>query len=296
MHIPIGGTIAVSGATGFVGSHLCPALQGAGWTVLPLTRQDLAAGTLSLAERLRGAKAVINLAGAPIIGRWTPAYKQTLRASRILTTRRLVEAMATLAERPEIFISTSAVGYYAAGGPHSEEYHVQAGGFLGRLTREWEQEAWGARDLCLRTIIFRLGVVLGANGGALKEMLRPFRLGLGGTIGSGAQPFSWIHLDDLIQAYLTALTDPSWEGVYNLTAPTPTTNAGLTRALGAALKRPTRVMVPEFMLKLRFGEGATVLTEGQEVIPQRLHEAGFQFTHTTIDQAIRAVLAAWSTS
>ena len=105
-----------------------------------------------------------------------------------------------------------------------------------------------------------------------------------------------IHLDDLIRAYLTALADPSWEGVYNLTAPTPTTNAGLTRALGKALKRPTRLALPEFMLKLRFGEGATVLTEGQEVIPQRLQEAGFQFTYSTIDQAVRAVLAARSTS
>lgn len=296
MRIPTSGTIAVSGATGFVGINLCRALQGAGWTVLPLSRRHLTAGALPLAEQLRGVRGVINLAGAPIIGRWTPAYKKTLMDSRILTTRRLVEAMATLAERPEIFISTSAVGYYASAGRHTEEHHCQAGGFLGRLTREWEQEAWAARDLCLRTIIFRLGVVLGANGGALNEMLPPFRLGLGGTIGSGQQPLSWIHLDDLLRAYLTALADPSWEGVYNLTAPEPTTNAGLTRALGAALKRPTRLAVPEFLLKLRFGEGATVLTEGQEVIPQRLQEAGFQFTHPTIDQAVRAVLAAWSTS
>jgi hypothetical protein len=257
----------------------------------------LAADTLVLAEQLRGARAVINLAGAPIIGRWTPAYKKTLIVSRVLTTRRLVAAVAALpAERPETFISTSAVGFYANGGPHSEEHHHQSNGFLGRLTREWEQEAWAARDLCLRTIIFRLGVVLGPDGGALKEMLPPFRLGLGGTIGSGAQPLSWIHTDDLVRVYLTALTDPSWEGVYNLTSPEPTTNAGLTRALGEALKRPTRLAVPEFVLKLRFGEGATVLTEGQEVIPQRLQEAGFQFTYPSINQAVRAALAAWSPS
>ena len=285
------GIIAMSGASGFIGSHLRLALQAEGWTVVALNRGDLAASAASLAERMQGARAVINLAGAPILGRWSPSYKKTLIESRTLVTRRLVEAMAQLSPRPELFISTSAVGYYAAGRRHTEEGHSQADGFLGRLTREWEQEAWAARDLCIRTIIFRLGVVLGANGGALKQMLPPFRLGLGGTIGSGAQPLSWIHLHDLIRAYQAALANPSWEGVYNLTAPEPTTNAGLTRALGAALTRPTCFTVPEFVIRLRFGEGAQVLTQGQEVIPQRLMEAGFQFAYPTIDQAVRQALA-----
>ena len=286
----------MSGATGFVGLPLSHALQGAGWRVIPLDRRSFAGSAAALAEQLNGVQGVINLAGAPIVGRWTAAYKKTLLESRVGLTRRLIEAMALMPERPKFFISTSAVGYYAEGRRQTEEDHVQADGFLGRLTREWEQEAWGARDLCIRTVIFRLGVVLGPNGGALKEMLPPFRLGLGGNIGSGRQAFSWIHRDDLIRAYLTAVTDSSWEGVYNLTAPQPTTNTGLTRALGAALNRPTRLSVPEFALKLRFGEGASVLTRGQEVIPQRLLEAGFQFTYTTIDQAVRQCLAAWSSS
>ncbi len=290
------GAIAISGATGFIGVPLTRALQGAGWRVVPLDRRALSGSAGALAGQLRGVRGVINLAGAPIIGRWTPAYKKTLRDSRIGVTRQLVEAMAVMPERPEFFISTSAVGYYAEGRRHTEEDHVQAGGFLGRLTREWEQEAWGARDLCIRTIIFRLGVVLGPDGGALKEMLPPFRLGLGGKIGSGRQAFSWIHRDDLLRSYLAALANPSWEGVYNLTAPQPTTNAGLTRALGAALNRLTWLSVPEFALKLRFGEGASVLTHGQEVVPQRLLDAGFQFTYTTIDQAVRQCLAEWSPS
>lgn len=284
--------VAISGAGGFIGTQLSRALRGTGWTVVPLSRQALALSPLSLAEQLRGVRVVINLAGAPILGRWTPAYRRTLVESRVLVTRRLVAAMASLPVKPELFISTSAVGYYAEGGRHTEENHVQAGGFLGRLTREWEQEAWGARELCIRTVIFRLGVVLGADGGALQKMLPPFRLGLGGTLGRGTQAFSWIHRDDLLRAYQAAMADQSWEGVYNLVSPEPTTNAGLTRALGEALHRPARLSVPEWVLKLRFGEGAEVLTRGQAVIPQRLLAAGFSFTYTTIDQAVRQCLVA----
>jgi len=286
--------IAISGASGFVGVHLTRALQHEGWRVVALSRQDFTGSATVLAERLQGAGGVINLAGATILGRWTPAYKKTLVESRIGVTRRLVEAMAAMPvpERPELFLSTSAVGYYAAGRCHTEENHIPADDFLGHLTRDWEREAWGAKALGIRTIVFRLGVVLGSDGGALKQMLPPFRLGLGGTIGSGAQAFPWIHLDDLVTAYLAAMANPTWEGAYNLTAPEPTTNAGLTRALGAALSRPTCFSVPEFILRLRFGEGASVLTHGQEVIPKRLLEAGFQFTYPTIDQAVRQCIGA----
>lgn len=283
----------MSGASGFVGVYLHRALQQAGWSVVPLTRLELGASAADLAERLRGVRGVINLAGAPILGRWTPAYKQALVDSRIGVTRRLVEAMALMPERPECLISTSAVGYYAAGRRHSEDQHVPAADFLGRLTRDWEEAAWPAQELGVRTAIFRLGVVLGSGGGVLKQMLPPFRWGLGGTIGHGSQAFSWIHRADLIAAYLVALTDPGWQGVYNLTAPTPTTNAGLARALGAALHRPTWFTVPEFLLRLRFGEGASVLTKGQEVVPQRLLDAGFSFTYPTIEQAVGQCLADW---
>ncbi len=285
--------IAMSGASGFVGTHLSRALQQADWSVVPLGRQELGGSAATLAERLQGARGVINLAGAPILGRWTPAYKKTLVDSRIGVTRRLVEAMALMPEKPEILISTSAVGYYTAGRRHTEDDHVPATDFLGHLTRDWEQEAWSARGLGVRTVIFRLGVVLGPGGGALKQMLPPFRWGFGGTIGHGHQAFSWIHRDDLIAAYLAALADPAWADAYNLTAPEPTTNAGLTEALGQALARPTWLSVPEFILRLRFGEGASVLTHGQEVVPKRLLDSGFKFTYTTIGQAVRQCLADW---
>jgi len=286
-----GRIIAISGASGFVGVHLSHSLHRAGWDVVALSRQDFTGSATTLAERLREAWGVINLAGTPILGRWTPAYKKVLAESRIGLTRLLVEAMAVMPERPALFLSTSAVGYYAEGRRHTEESYIQSDDFLGHLTRDWEGEAWRAKALGLRTIVFRLGVVLGPDGGALKQMLPPFRLGFGGTIGSGAQAFSWIHLDDLIAAYLAAVADPNWEGAYNLTAPEPTTNAGLTRALGAALNRPTWFSVPGCILRLRFGEGASVLTRGQEVIPKRLLKAGFQFTYPTIDQAVRQCLA-----
>lgn len=288
--------LAISGASGFVGSHLCRALERRGFGVVALSRQDLADSAQALADRLRGVQGVLNLAGAPILHRWTPDYKKTLLESRVGVTHRLIEAITLMPARPRLFLSTSAVGYYAAGSRHTEASHAQADDFLGHLSRDWEREALRAKGLGLRTIIFRLGVVLGPDGGALKQMLPPFRLGLGGTIGSGSQAFSWIHLDDLLAAYLAAVTDPSWDGVYNLTAPEPTTNAGLTDALGKALNRPTWFSVPEFVLRLRFGEGSSLLTQGQEVLPKRLLEAGFTFAYPTIDQAIRQCLAAWSPS
>ncbi|MBA3014888.1 MAG: TIGR01777 family oxidoreductase [Proteobacteria bacterium] len=279
------GTIAISGASGFVGSHLTRVLQSDGWNVVPLGRQDLG-DVDALVNRLHGVRAVINLAGAPILKRWTEEYKKILVESRIGVTRRLVEAMSRLKKSPTVFISTSAVGYYAAGRRHTEADHLPAEGFLGNLAKAWEHEAWQARDLGVRTCIFRLGVVLGPGGGALAQMAPMFRLGLGGTIGSGSQAFSWIHCDDLIRAYSAAISDSQWEGAYNLTAPHPTTNAALTRALGVTLGRPTWLPVPGLILSLIFGEAATILTQGQEVIPKRLLEGGFQFSFSTIEQAV----------
>lgn len=289
------GTIAMSGASGFVGSQLTSVLEGEGWTVVPLGRREFSGDADTLANRLRGARIVINLAGAPILKRWTAEYKKTLVESRIGVTRKLVSAMSTLSERPELFISTSAVGYYADGLRHTEDDFVPAQGFLGTLATEWEREAWHAGELGIRTCIFRLGVVLGPGGGALAQMLPVFRFGLGGTIGNGSQAFSWIHRDDLIRAYCAAIADPGWQGVFNLTAPQPTTNANLTRALGAALGRPTWIPLPGLILSLIFGEAAGLLTRGQEVIPKRLLDLGFHFSFATIEQAVSHCLDSLST-
>ncbi|HHB75822.1 MAG TPA: TIGR01777 family protein [Desulfobulbus sp.] len=283
--------IAISGSTGFVGKRLSRVLIDKGWDVIPLVRQDFDTSSRDLAGKLDGADAVVNLAGAPIIKRWTAGYKKVLYDSRIKVTRKLVKACEEMAVRPDVFISTSAIGIYTDEGRHTEDSFVKADNFLADLAWQWEQEAMQAEKLGIRTVIFRLGVVLGRQGGALKQMLLPFKLGLGGRIGNGKQPFSWIHIEDLMQAYVAALSSASFDGVYNLTAPNPTTNNGLTRALGKALHRPTFFPVPRLALKLHFGEGASVLTGGQHVLPGRLLQEGFTFTFPTIDEAIKNCVA-----
>ena len=211
-------TIAMSGASGFVGSNLGSAFRKMKWKVVALGRNDLTSGLL--AEKMTGADVIINLAGAPIIKRWSAEYKKTMYESRINITKSLVSACSQMDPKPKLFISTSAIGYYASGGPHTENNHVKADNFLGHLALDWEKEALRAKEFGIRTVIFRFGVILGKDGGALKEMLAPFKLGMGGTIGDGSQPFSWVHIEDLIRAFQTAVNDESFQDIYNLTSPT----------------------------------------------------------------------------
>jgi hypothetical protein len=278
--------IAMTGASGFIGANLSHRFRANGWEIIPLGRREFSLPTTELAGIMRSADCIINLAGAPVIGRWTEEYKKTIYQSRVALTAKLVSACALLAPKPRVFLSASAIGCYAETGTHTEENHVLAEGFLANLVRDWEREIFRARELGIRTAAFRFGVVLGQNGGALAKMIPPFKLGLGGVIGTGKQPFSWIQIKDLVRVFETAINDPGYAGVYNLTAPQPTTNAGLTRALGRALGRPTFLPVPVFVLRLLFGEGAQVLASGQTVIPQRLLDAGFQFEFTTIAEAV----------
>lgn len=279
--------IAISGASGFIGSHLTRAFKEMNWEVLPLGREEFQLVPAQLADRLQGVDTIVNLAGAPVIKRWTEEYKKTMYESRIGVTKKLVDACSLMGPRPALFISTSAVGYYAAHGEHTEEHHEKADDFLGHMAQDWEEEASRAGDLDIRTVVFRFGIVLGKDGGALKQMLVPFKSGLGGTIGDGSQPFSWVHIKDLTKAFFTVIDNNSYEGVYNLTAPNPTTNKGLTRALSRALNRPAFLSIPEFVLRLQFGEGAQTLTKGQHVVPRRLLDSGFSFSFTDIETAVK---------
>ncbi len=276
----------MTGATGFVGTQLSRKLQGNGYEVQALSRQDVILNPADLAVILEGCYGVINLAGAPVVHRWSDSYKRIMHESRVDLTRNLVAAFKQMVEPPKVFISTSAAGIYADEGVHTEEKHRLGTGFLADLAQRWEVEAKKATERAIRTSIFRFGVVLGRTGGPLAEMLLPFKCGLGGKIGSGLQSFSWIHLEDLIRAYLVALRDDSYAGVYNLVAPQPTTNIGLTKALGKALSRPTLLTIPAWLLRLRFGEGAEILTKGQQALPQRLLDAGFAFQFEDIDGAM----------
>jgi uncharacterized protein (TIGR01777 family) len=277
--------VVITGSSGFVGQELKNMFQGMGYSVIGIKREQLHIEE-QLIEIIDKSDIVINLAGANIIARWSNEYKKELYESRIDTTSALVNVFEKVENKPKLFISTSAVGIYNNQGNYSEDDMEYAKDFLGNLCIDWEAEALGASDLGIRTVVFRYGIVLGKNGGALKQMLLPFKLGVGGKIGSGEQGFSFIHLEDLKNAYQHIINNNDLEGIFNLTAPVPTTNLGLTKALGKSLKRPTFLPLPEFVLELIFSEGAKVLTDGQKVIPKRLIDSGFEFTYTNIEEAI----------
>lgn len=279
--------VAISGAGGFIGTHLVSLFEAKGWEVSALHTADFGLDDAAFGEKLSGAEVVIHLAGASISKRWTEAYKKVLYASRVDTAKKIVRVMEKMEQRPKLFISTSAVGIYAPTGKHDEEHAVYADDFLGRLARDWEAAAARSRALGIRNVIFRNGIVLGHGGGILKEMLLPFKLGLGGTIGDGKQHLTWVHVYDLMRAHLFVIEHPETEGVYNLMAPNPTTNYSLTKALGRALHRPTPFSIPKLLIKLRFGsEAADALSSGQYATPRRLPEAGFEFEFNTIEEAL----------
>jgi uncharacterized protein len=283
--------IVASGITGFIGGHLKRAFfDSKGWVVEPLLTDDFKLPDDDFTAKFDGADVVLNLAGAPISARWTDEYKKILLSSRIDTTRKIAGAIARLEKKPRVFISTSAVGRYADKGTNTEDEYLYAQDFLGQLAEKWEGEALKVADSGVRTIIFRFGIVLGPDGGILANMLPPFRMGLGGVIGNGKQPFSWIHIDDLTAAYLEAVENDKLSGVYNLCAPNPTTNEGLTKALGHALHRPTIFRIPMFALRLKFGEGASAVASGQRVLPKRLLDTGFKFLHPAIEEAIEDIV------
>jgi len=280
--------IAISGATGFVGKHLIDFFSKQNIDIVPITRDKLKLNDNEFRDYLEGVDAIFNLAGAPIIKKWSESYKKVLYSSRIDTTQKIATAIENLEKKPKVFISTSAVGIYANRAVYSENNFEYADDFLSKLCQDWEAKALSVKDIT-KVSIFRFGIVLGKDGGALKQMLTPFKLGLGGNIGSGKQGFSFIHIDDLINAYDFVLKR-ELEGVFNLGSPEPTDNAGLTKALGKALNRPTFLPLPEFVLNIIFGEGARVLTDGQQMIPKRLLDEGFEFKYKNIDETIEASL------
>lgn len=269
--------IALTGAKGFVASHLIKRFTD----YVVLERNDTENKIL---EKLNGVDAVFNLAGAPIIKRWSEEYKKVLLSSRVETTKKLVNAI----NRSEVkhFISTSAIGAYPNAKAYDESFEGYAEDFLGRLTQEWETQA---KQCNKPTAIVRFGVILGRDGGALEQMLTPFKLGLGGTIGNGEMMTSWIDIDDLVNIYEYVL-DNEMSGVFNATAPLPISNYTFTKALGEVLHRPSVFPLPKFVLKLLFGKGSSVLTDSKEVYPKRLLESGFEFKYQDIRSSLRHLL------
>ena len=280
-------TIAISGASGFVGTKLNQFFSNLGYKIIAISRDDLN-NKIKLKELLEQSDIIINLAGTNIINRWTSVYKKLLYTSRIDTTKKIVNVLNEIKGKNKLLISTSAVGIYDNKDTYDEKGNY-ANDFLSNLCQDWEKEALKAKSENIKVSIFRFGVVLGKDGGAFAKMITPFKLGVGGIIASGNQAFSYIHIEDLLNAYKFVIEN-NIEDTFNLTAPKPTTNLLFTRTLGKILKRPTIFPIPEFVLKLIFSEGAKVLTDGQDAIPKRLTNLGFKFKYNNIEETLKSLV------
>jgi uncharacterized protein (TIGR01777 family) len=292
--------IAISGASGLLGSVLVPTLAAAGHDVLRLVRReprgpdeiawDPEQGTIDAAG-LAGVDAVVHLAAANLDRRWTDDYKREILDSRVRTTRLLARTLAGLDAPPAVLLCAGGMGIYGDRGDEILTEESEHGtGFLADVSKAWEEAAEPARAAGMRVVNFRQGIFLSVEGGALKRMHLPFRLGLGGRVGSGRQWWSWVALDDAVAAYRFVL-EGDLDGPVHLTSPNPATSAQFTKALGHALHRPTVFPLPAFAVKLLFGErGEAVLLEGQRAIPARLLDAGFRFAHADLDDALRVAL------
>jgi len=291
----------ITGGSGFIGSALCRSLVADGHRVTVLTRDiERARGRVPeavfLIDRLDFAEnidAVVNLAGENLAGgRWTAARKHEFVGSRIGTTKRLLDWIDRQDSAPAVLVSGSAIGWYGPRGDEELDEDADIGNdFSAHLCRDWEAEASKAEALGVRVCCVRTGIVLGADGGALKKMLLPFRAGIGGRMGSGRQWMSWITRADIVALIRWLIDHDSARGAYNGTAPAPVTNAEFARALGAALNRPTLLPTPASALKLLFGEMADILLTGQRIVPRRAMAEGFAFKYPELSAALSAVLA-----
>jgi uncharacterized protein len=307
--------VAVTGATGLIGAAVIRKLRERGDHAVALTRdrdsaarklgQDVGAGLDIHAwpdpkgsppppAALEGADAVIHLLGEPVAQRWSATAKREIRDSRVLSTRSIVAALSDLPEgqRPTVLVSQSATGYYGARGDEPlDEASAPGDDFLAEVVLAWEAEALRAGDLPgVRVSTARTGVVLAPRGGALAKMLPPFRLGVGGPVAGGRQYVPWIHLQDLVDALLRCVDDERIVGPVNATAPTPVTNAELSRTLGRVLRRPAVLPVPAAALRLLYGEMAAIVITGQRAVPARLLELGHDFKFPELEPALRDVL------
>jgi uncharacterized protein len=298
--------ILMTGGTGFVGHFLTSTLRRDGHEMTILVRSDAEAkngpqGALLLQgdptvrgpwqDQVAGYDTIINLAGASIFSKWTIEHKKAIRESRLLTTRHLVEAMGAGPERTTTLFSTSAVGYY---GFHEDEELTEdappGDDFLATVAREWESEALKASEKGARVVITRFGIVLGPGGGALGQMIPLFKKFVGGPIGNGKQWFSWVHAEDLCEAFSFLTKHPELSGPFNVCSPMPIRNKDLAKALGRTLHRPSFFPAPGIVIRLVLGEFGSVILKGQRVVPKRLLDNGFTFRYPGIDEALATVV------
>jgi uncharacterized protein (TIGR01777 family) len=299
--------VAVTGATGLIGSRIVRALQGRGDEVTVLSRDALRArealGDVDAhawtpvdgpapAAALSGRDGVIHLAGEPVAQRWSDAARRRIHDTREIGTRNLVEGLRAADPRPRVLVSASGVDYYGTTGDQLlTEESPPGDGFLPRVCVAWEREAQAATELGLRVVNVRTALVLDASGGALGKMLPFFRLAIGGPVAGGRQYMPWIHADDIVGIYLAALDDESWSGPIIAAAPDPPTNREFSRALGRALHRPAIAPIPALAVRLLYGDMAEIVTEGHRTAPTRALEHGYAFRHTDLEPALRDALS-----
>lgn len=292
--------ILITGASGLIGKALQRSFAGKGYEMLLASRSeakdenhiqwnpDTGFADADLI-RLEGLDAVVHLAGESISAlRWSDEKKKAIRDSRVFGTRSMIETFDKLERKPGTFISGAAIGYYGDRGDEVMTESSPAGKtFLADISKEWEAESRRAEDLGIRTVLLRTGIVLSKDGGALATMVTPFKLGVGGVVGSGKQWMSWISLDDVVGIINFVLENESVRGAINVTAPNPVTNEEFTKTLGSVLYRPTFLPLPEFAVHMVFGEmGDALLLDSTRVVPKRLLDAGYEFQFTDVKAAL----------
>lgn len=294
--------VAITGSSGLIGSHLTRDLAADGHTVHRVVRDrgEVTEGDIYWSPSAQevdvaafeGIDAIVNLAGAPIGKRWTDEQKRRIRDSRVTGTAMLADALASLADKPSVLVSASAIGFYGDRGDEILTEESSPGrDFLAQVCQDWETAAEPAERAGIRVVHPRTGIVVAEEGPAMEKMLPPFKLGIGGPVGSGKQWVSWIALEDHIRALRHLLDSDLW-GPVNLVGPEPIRNETFARALGEVIRRPTFMRVPRFALRALYGEmGETLALSSQRVLPERLLESDFEFRHASVGDALRAALA-----
>ena len=283
--------IRITGISGYLGKAISDALKKQGYEVAGIERKLIYGSSAILSKEIEGTDVIINLAGAPILQRWTKRKKILIHESRVRTTRNLVKAINALPQerQPKKFITASAIGIYKSGFKHDETSINFDKGFVGIVAKDWE-DASNELPANIQKNIFRIGLVLGKNAKTITNLLLPFKLGLGATIGNGKQPFPFVHEKDVIRAFVWAVNDFDKSETFNLVAPESITNKDFTKALAKALNRLAIFSIPGFVLKMVLGEVAVLLTESPSVEPKNLLEAGFEFRYSNINSALSEIL------
>ncbi|MEI7423406.1 MAG: TIGR01777 family oxidoreductase [Prolixibacteraceae bacterium] len=284
--------IILTGGTGFLGRHLSKYLTNIGHTIKLIQRSDINEGISRISKLINSADVLINLAGSPVIKKWSDRNKNEILSSRLDTTNLLVEAILGLnpENRPKMVLSASAIGIYDSSGIHQEDSRHFDDNFLSFVCEQWEKCLDPLKNQDVRICIMRIGIVLGSEGGMLKQLLPIFMAGIGGPIGNGKQPFSFIHYQDFCRAVEYLMENPKCEGVFNMVSPEPTTNKIFTKELARICHRPAIFPVPAFALKILYGKAAVAMINGQAVYPGHLLECGFKFEFADIHSAVKAAI------